>query len=408
MSSARRSRDMPKLARFIGLLLGALLVTLGTASAQNPPAQDVPSADVLRTIAAKLPHRPQTRGTTFQAALPAATGPQCGLQHFAMTMATGSSAARSMPVLLDRKPADDNDPITLLAVLRRVTVDADGSPRTYSPDDPHGAGTCTAETEPDGKMSYRGVCALDDFASARLLVFQGAKKLGKGEFEAPWKSIWPLIRDKALKPIDLKQYVADAPDGYYLFYSKASNLIALFKREIIPQTSDHYPCRNAGGYFVAATTLQQNAAALSNGCAPSRYMDAETVPFVVLPDDAFGNARAGDLVIGHMAGTPADRIVYGVVGDTGPIAQFGEASVAFNRALLGKSNPIMNDHDVDALDISSAPVTILVLGGTKALLNGDYSVANIETLGRQEFARWNGGSAGASRLLACARELGTK
>lgn len=402
---------MKKPSRFIYLFIAATLMTCGAASAQNPPSQDLPSPppDVLRAIAAKLPHRPQTRGTTFQQSPAGATGPECGLQHFTMTMATGSSSARSIPILLERKPADDNDPVALLASLRRVTVDADGSPRTYSPDDPHGAGTCTAVTGADGKVSYRGVCALDDFASAHLLVFQGAKKLGKGEFETPWKSIWPLIRDKTLKPVDLKQHVANVPDGYYFFYLKEQNLIALFKREIIPQTSDHYPCLHDSGYFVAATTLKQNGAALPNGCAPSRYMNAEEIPFVVLPDDDFGNARAGDIVIGRLAGAPAGRIVYGVVGDTGPIAQFGEASIAFNRALLGKSNPIMNDHDVDALDIDGGPVTILVLGGTKALLNGDYSVGNIETVGRQAFARWNGAASDPTRRLdACVGQFGAK
>jgi hypothetical protein len=138
-------------------------------------------------------------------------------------------------------------------------------------------------------------------------------------------------------------------------------------------------------------------------------MDAERIPFVVLPDDGFGNAHAGDIVVGRLAGAPPDRVVYGVVGDTGPIAQFGEASIAFNRALLGKSNPIMNDHDTDALDIDSAPVTVLLLGGTRALLGGDYSPRNIEAVGRAEFARWNGDpSHPTQRFDACARAYGAK
>jgi hypothetical protein len=218
--------------------------------------------------------------------------------------------------------------------------------------------------------------------------------------------MWPLIRDKKLAAVDMKQYVPAAPDGYYFFYWKEPDLSAFFKREIIPQSSDGFPCRQDTGYFVAATTLKQNGESLPNGCTPSRFMNAEQIPFLVMPDDAFGNARTGDIVVARLAGTSADRVVYGIVGDTGPIAQFGEGSIAFNQALLMKSNPIMNDHDVDALDISGGPVTVVVFGGTKALLNGDYSRQNIEAVGRREFARWNGDQFNPMRRLdACARQM---
>jgi hypothetical protein len=391
---------MNRLLRFLCFLIGATLATVDAA-----PAQDLPPPDILRAIAAKLPHRPQTRGTTFEPSGRKAADPACGMQHFTMTLATGSAASRSLPVLLDHSPATVDAPVTLMAVLHRLTVDADGSPRTYHPDDPHGTRTCTSEAGPDGTLRYRGICALDDFASAHLLVFRGAQKLGKGEFEMPWQDIWPLIRGKTLKPIDLQHYVPTAPTGYYLFYWKERNLSALFKREIIPQATDGYPCLSDDGYFVAATTLKEDGPA----CASSRFMDAEKRPFLVLPDDAFGNARAGDLVVGRLSGAPAGRLVYGVVGDTGPIAQFGEASIAFNRALLARSAPIMNGRDVDALDISGGPVTVLVLGGTKALLNGDYSRQNIDKVGSAEFARWNGDpSHPTQRLDACIGDFSAK
>jgi len=265
LKAGGRSQVMQNLLRIVYLLFGAMLVSLDAA-----PAQDLPPLDILRAIAGKLPHQPQTRGTTFQPSDSGAANPMCEMQRFSMTLATGSGTARSLPVLLDRKPPDDDTQVTLLAVLHRVTVDVDGSPRTYHPGDPHGAGTCTTETGPDGKKHNSGVCALDDFASAHLLVFQGAQKLGKGEFESPWTNFWPLIRDKKLTPLDLKQYVDTAPDGYYFFYWKERSLTAFFKREIIPQASDGFPCQRDSGYFVAATTLKQDGDVLSNGCAPSR------------------------------------------------------------------------------------------------------------------------------------------
>ena len=110
-----------------------------------------------------------------------------------------------------------------------------------------------------------------------------------------------------------------------------------------------------------------------------------------------------------MAGAPPDRVVYGVVGDTGSVAHFGEASIAFNRALLTKSSPIMNGHDVNALDIADGSVTIMVLGGTRVQFNGDYSRQKIEQVGSREFARWNGDSSDlARRLDTCVRQLGRK
>jgi hypothetical protein len=384
------------------LCCACLLLVVSLAKAPPALAQDAPSTETLRAVVAKLPHRPQTRGTTFQQSGSTAADPVCKMQRFTMTMATGSSAAHSVPVLLNQKPTDDAAPVELFAVLHRLTVDADGSPRTYHPDDPHGTGTCTADS--DGH--YHGVCALDDFASAHLLVFQGSQKLGKGDFEAPWKDMWPLIRDKKLPALDLSKYVSDAPTGYYFFYWKQRGLIALFKREIIPQAPDGFPCMH-DGYFVAATTLKQDAEQPPNRCSSSDYMDAEKIPFLVLPDDGFGNAHAGDIVVARLAGAPSDRIVYGIVGDTGPIAQFGEASVAFNRALLGKDKPIMNDHDVDALDINGPAVAVLVLGGTKSLLAGDYSPAKIEAVGQQAFSQWSGSTSDpARRLDACVRQYG--
>jgi hypothetical protein len=42
-----------------------------------------------------------------------------------------------------------------------------------------------------------------------------------------------------------------------------------------------------------------------------------------------------------------------------------------------------------------------VLGGTKKRLNGNYTRENIERIGREELARWNGGERLTERLNAC-------
>jgi hypothetical protein len=391
--SRLRSRDMGRLLLSLYVLLGGVFLTLDTA-----PAQDLPPPDTLRALAEKLPHRPQSSGTTFQPSGSDAAGSVGKMQRFTMTLATGSRSARSLPVLLDHRPAAATAPVTLLTVLRRVTVDADGSPRAYHPEDPHGTGLCNAETGPDGNERYSGVCALDNFFSGNIQVFRGTQKLRGADLESQWQSFWPMIRDKKLASFDLQQYLPDAPDGYYFFYWKNRGLSAFFEREIIPEAMDGYPCRH-DGYFVAATTLKQDGAARSDGCTPSRFLDAGQIPFFVLPDDAFGNARLGDIVVARLQGSAANRVVYGIVGDTGPIAQFGEASIAFNQALLAKPGPIMNERDADAVDINGAAVTVLVLGGTRPQLHGNYSRQNIEAVGRREFARWNNDPSSLTRRL---------
>ena len=101
--------------------------------------------------------------------------------------------------------------------------------------------------------------------------------------------------------------------------------------------------------------------------------------------------------------------MFGFAAETGPPGQFGEASYAFARMLRNDIPDMpMNVVDVYKADIdpawlraNNASLSILALGGTKELLRGDYSKENIERVGREEFAKWNGG-ANTRRLDACA------
>src|SRR5262249_20326869 len=158
-----------------------------------------------------------------------------------------------------------------------------------------------------------------------------------------WTNVWPRIRDRELKPIDLAaRFGAAVPRGLYMFYAKDRELSVVMSREIIEVDRDGYPCRHGAesrypGYFVAATTLSQRGAPRPDGCAPAQYLDAEQTPFFVLPGPTFGHIAVGDIVVGRFVLGTQKRIAYGVVGDTGPFDQIGEASIAFNQTLLGRS-----------------------------------------------------------------------
>jgi hypothetical protein len=330
-----------------------------------------------------------------------------------MTVSRGA-VARSFSVLVDPQEQSPLAPRQMLARITRLTVDADGAERAYHPGDPYGEGVC----RPTAGGALEGVCALDPFASAGIRIFHGAKRLNRKndpELAREWKAMWPRIRDKKLRSFDLAALAGrDVPGGYYLFYWKARNLTAVFSRYIIPATTDGYPCVRGAesrhpGYFVAATSLTRESAVRADGCAPARYLDAEAVPFFVLPGGRFGAIRIGDIVVGYLRIGAEERLVFGVAGDTGPFDQFGEGSIAFNRALLGASGVVMNVKSVNALDIDlsrrgrEGTLAVLILGGTRDLLRGNYSRENIERIGRAQFARWNGGGDPA-RLKACIAE----
>jgi hypothetical protein len=370
-------------------LAAALAVLAGLHGAAC--AQDAPPPDVLNSIAHKLEGgKPVPTAIVFRPAGVQAADKACPLKPFDMVLTRNDRPVRTYSVMLDAAA-----PRQILAVITRVAVDADGSPRAYHPEDPEGTGTCTRVTGRDGKIHPQGICALDKFSSGRTALFRGDERLAKDSLIREWKDIWPLVRDRRLKPVDLRALVPDAPQGYYFFHWRARNLTAFFKRTIIPQSNDGYPCRHGAespfaGYFVAATTLNHNAPARSDGCAPARSIDAEQVPFFVLPKGGFGGVGIGDVMIARMKRNGVERTVYGVVADAGPAGQFGEGSVALNAALLGKEAPVMSMRETWALDIEGSPVTVLVLGGTRGLLKGDYSRRNVEAVSRAEFARWGG------------------
>jgi hypothetical protein len=391
-------------------------------------AQDVPTSDVLNAIIPQLRKKLPATDISFQLPIngkdPIGT---CEMQLSNMTVARGMES-HTFSVLIDPPPGLPIVPKHVLARITRLTVDADGSTRSYHPEDPDGEGMCKEVSQPDGSPLLQGICALDDISNAGIRLFLGTKRIMKNQpqknsggndsdLAKAWTSVWPLIRDKTLRPVNFKMIIggAEAPDGYYLFYWKQRELTVFFNENNIPRTQDGYPCLHAKesrfpGYFVTSTTLTHQGSVRADGCAPSHYIDAEQIPFFVLPGRSFGHVEIGDIVVGHIKMGSRERVVYGVAGDTGPFDQFGEGSIAFNRQLLGDPKVVMNAKSVEALDIDlkasekekSGTLAILILGGTKQLLDRNYSPQNIEMVGRKEFARWGGSEERAlHRLSAC-------
>lgn len=422
-TSATYTTNRIREIRMRGLSL-ALFLIASILAARFAAAQDLPPKDVLEKIIPQL-QEPLTAARIVFRPKPVSADPLCGMRSFEMTLERDdTSSPNKYSVALDPRQGNRGAPREILAVIDRLAVDADGAARAYHPEDVYGKGVCTKTNN-----AWRGICALDSFASSGIRIFEGASRV---KFPSPsrqpeevekaatrWKEFWALIRARKLKSIDFKKIGGlETPEGYRMFYWPSQNLSAFFKAAIIPHTKDGYPClRNAGerapGYFIAATTLTQKGEVRADGCAPGRYIDALDIPFFVLPGGSVGGAEIGDIVIGVYRNDRVERIAYGIAADAGPIEQFGEGSVAFNQILLGQTkNPVMNIDDVNSFHISAerlkkdnATLAILVLGGTKQKLNGNYSRANIERVGRAALAQWNGGGAITRRLNACLRQI---
>jgi hypothetical protein len=382
-----------------GPLLFTLFLSLSFSSGAS--AQDVPPKDVLADIVRQITVHPASIAFEPRSG---SIGGTCGLQPAQMNLSRNGHVARSFSVLVDRT-SGANAPHEFFVTLKRVAVDADGSGRAYHPEDPFGRGVCQRTTGSDGKPALIGICPLDEFSSGGIHLYKGAQRLSGEAFTSSWKAIWPGISNRSIRPVTLAEaYGHGVEDKYYFFYWHERGLLALFRDNIVPKDNSGYPCRYGAadgprnGYFVSSTTLENGSPARADGCAVHRYLDAEAVPYVVLPLGGFGQVRVGDVAIVQSNG----RTVYAIVGDEGPGTKLGEGSIALNAKLLGKSSdPLLTMKDTWAIDIQGHAVSLLVLGGTNKSLKGDYSPQNIETVARQELKRWNGDGDVMARFEAC-------
>lgn len=88
------------------------------------------------------------------------------------------------------------------------------------------------------------------------------------------------------------------------------------------------------GYYVSTTALEDPARAISD---PRRYVNSNTIPFIVLPGGQHGGARLGDIAV--VVNTANDSLAYALFADIGPRAHLGEGSIALAKALGIRSDP---------------------------------------------------------------------
>jgi hypothetical protein len=338
-----------------------------------------------------------------------------------------------LPVLLDRRakvPAAKGGS-ALLVATNVMAVNSDGSPRSYHPLDAFG--TCKTSGSPAADAG--APCAINLLCNAGVRVYEGARPIRCGQredYQRAWDEMWGLIATGRAVRIP-ESYLARDPDRSsdrrYGFFHPERPVTVLFKDTIIPHDTNKVPCvRNVAGtryegFFVAATSLKGrerrdeaeghvvSRIVKDRRCSPIPFVNAETLPNIVIPKGGFAGAKVGDLVVGYRKEPSGEeRWVYGIVGDEGPNDKFGEGSMAFNAALRGipvrpwdSYRDIARNLHIGDRASKKETVGLLILRGTGGLTRKDMSTASVERQSRRAFQAWAKGSLAAAqnRFRAC-------
>jgi len=103
----------------------------------------------------------------------------------------------------------------------------------------------------------------------------------------------------------------------------------------------------APGFFVSPTSLQDPSRRDKD---PRRYVDASTIPYIVLPGLVRdkGGARLGDFAT--VRNRKNGRVAHAIYADGGPSGKIGEGSIALAKALGIPSSP--KTGGMDAKDVA--------------------------------------------------------
>jgi hypothetical protein len=150
------------------------------------------------------------------------------------------------------------------------------------------------------------------------------------------------------------------------------------------------------GYFVSMTSLRNPDYA--GWTSPLSYVDAATIPYLVLPAPLYrsdGMGEMGDL--GFAVDLDTGRSTPFVIADEGPVEPLGEASIALWRA-LGANDP--SPRTGAGLPPGQVAYVVFPGSGEEAQLDWPLEVAEV----KEKAAELLDSFGGRGRLLACASE----
>ena len=291
---------------------------------------------------------------------------QCGFEHeFTRPDEHGTTTVKvfqadPVPALGNRRP---------LLFITSLKVNTDGTKISYHQQDPRGR---RCESDPAAAP-----CAINDIRNAY------------NDFTQP-----------------ISDFVSVRDAGYPL----PRTWQVLNPNIIEKDAATEKPCITADGYLVSMTSDVAVDGGFSRvgNCDPSKWIDALTVPAIVLPKNTASNpsqfAASGvgkRSIVVAFSPSAANRVVSGIVGDFGPVKEIGEATVAMNGALNGIPASDQPKHRQDAKDRFQAGRTaILLFPGSEFVLARPIDAARVEAAGKDALDKFGG----AEKLYGCIKD----
>lgn len=168
----------------------------------------------------------------------------------------------------------------------------------------------------------------------------------------------------------------------------------------------HKPCVTPDGYLVSMTAevVEDGGHAHGGDCDQTKYIDALKIPAIVLPkgENQFAVAGIGKRsIIVAFSSSATKHVVPGIVGDTGPTDQLGEATVAMNRMLNGLPDTEQPKHRDDAKARFQAKATAtLLFPGSANKLARPITPERIASGGNTMLAKFGG----SEKVYQCIRD----
>ena len=204
-----------------------------------------------------------------------------------------------------------------------------------------------------------------------------------------------------LNKAEKRQRSIDTQEAARAGWPKAQLAETKLSPRIIPMPNGK-PCAEVDGFLVSATALHKRR--IDDVCDLSNYVDALTVPALVVPQDPvngrseFSKRGVGVGDLGVAMAVQSSRVVPGVVGDTGSVDKLGEASIAMNGKLLDRVGAPANY--IEAKNWVGPESFVLIFAQSRNIENPYMTVARIDPEAAKQFRAWGG----QPRASACIKQ----
>jgi hypothetical protein len=248
---------------------------------------------------------------------------------------TGIFSPQNKKVLLLK---DSTGQKKIILFQTNLSVNTDGSPLSYHPQDPLGKTLALNNI-------CNGIAVRKGQSKDNLCLKRSTFSEAIGVFEKFRDNNWTV------------------PQGYRITWA---NVLSTVK-----ENGKDVPCifksGEFKGYFGSMTRLKNGLTSEKGECEINDQINPMTVPALVLVSGQnvvknFG-AKVGDLLVAYNPKT--QPFSSAIIGDTGPEHNLGEGSVLLNMKLLGVTVPPTNKTETFKLSIENAQVLVAIIPASR-------------------------------------------